>query len=219
MSSRHPAFAGLLGALLIAGTTRAQPPAAPASPVYASAGQQPVAAGRVARLLINPNGDIDGLLLDDGTQVQTKPHLSNAVAQSIHDGDEVSVEGFRGYGVPVVHALVITDRASGRSVVEQPPAPGPRPPAGAALAALSASGRVAHLLYTDRGDLDGALLDDGSIVRWPPHLAAQFQSTLRAGSTLAASGYGTQNAYGRALQASSLSIDGGAAIALYGRRP
>jgi hypothetical protein len=64
--------------------------------------------------------------------------------------------------------------------------------------------------------MNGAILEDGTIVRFPPHIGMQMQSLLRAGSQLSVAGYGTQNAYGRAIESTSLSIDGQPAIALFG---
>jgi hypothetical protein len=177
---------------------------------------EPVAQGTVTQLLINPNGDVDGLLLADGTQVQFPPHLSPNLIQITHPGDAVVVRGFRGYGVPVVHATVITNRASGHSVIDEPPQPGVAPPPPAALTALTARGAVTRMLYTDRGDMNGVLLADRTVVRFPPPFGAQLQSMLHPGAVLSASGYGTQNGYGRALEATSLSLDGQPPVSIYG---
>lgn len=194
------------------------PPGVAPPPTYGDAAA-PVATGRITQFLINPNGDVDGLLLGDGTQVNFPPHLSAALIQVARIGDTVSVQGFRGYGAGAVHAGVITNTATRQSMVDQPPSPDRPPPPPAALTALNANGRVVRLLYTDRGDMNGAILEDGMIVRFPPPFGAQLQSVLQPNVQLTATGYGTQNAYGRALEATSLSINGQAPITVYGPGP
>jgi hypothetical protein len=168
---------------------------------------------------MNPNGDIDGLLLANGTQVNFPPHLSEALMQIARVGDTVSVQGFRGYGAGAMHATVITNTSSGRSMIEQPPAPDRPPPTPPALTALTASGHVTQLLHADMGEVNGALLDDGTIVRFPPPIGVQLQTVLQPNVQLTATGYGTQNGYGRALEATTLAINGQAAISVYGPGP
>ena len=198
------------------GATPPTPPALPMTPAAApDAGT--VATGRVRQWLLNPDGDADGLLLADGTQVAFPPHLSAAVMQALKPGDTVQVSGWRAPGVPVVRMQSLS--ANGRSVADQPPAPGmapptpPTPPTAptsralrepGALSAMSASGRIERLLYTDRGDVRGVLLADKTIVRFPPHIGAAYSAQLQPGAQLHARGWGTRGAQGTALEATSL---------------
>jgi hypothetical protein len=179
------------------------PPAEPA-PAVAPA-TAPTLTGRLQRWLVNPNGEVDGLLLADGTQVNLPPHLSADLPQAARPGDTVQVQGWRMPGAPVLRALRLT--AGGRTVEDAPPAPGnapPVPPEPAALTAMSASGRVERLLYTPRGDANGVLLDDGSIVRFPPHVGTALAAALRPGRPLFARGWGSRNPQGSALAATAL---------------
>ncbi|MGJ7557777.1 hypothetical protein ACSFBI_27620 [Variovorax sp. RB3P1] len=178
-------------------------PVAPAAPIAPEAGT--VATGRVQQWLINPNGEADGLLLADGTQVAFAPHLSAAVMQMLKPGDTVQVSGWRAPNVPVVRMQSLA--ANGRSLTDQPPAPGMAPPPPrepGALSALSASGRIERLLYTDRGDVRGVVLADKTIVRFPPHIGAAYGAQLQPGAQLHARGWGTRGAQGTALEATSL---------------
>jgi hypothetical protein len=177
----------------------------------------PVVTGRIKTLLMNPNGDIDGLLLDNDTQVNFPPHLSEALLQIARIGDTVSVQGFRGYGAGALHAMIITNTSSGKSMIDQPPAPDRPPPP--ALAAITANGHVSQLLHGDMGEVNGALLHDGTIVRFPPPYGVQLQNVLQPNVQLSATGYGTQNGYGRALEATTLAINGQAAISVFGPGP
>ena len=169
----------------------------------------PVVSGRIQRWLVNPNGEVDGLLLADGTQVGFPPHLSAGAQGALKVGDSVEVSGWRAPGVPVVRAASLKATASGRVVANQPPAAGavrepraPRDPG--ALTAMNASGRVARILYTGRGDANGVLLDNGTIVRFPPHVGTAYAAALQPGSVLEARGWGTRGANGNALEATAL---------------
>lgn len=175
----------------------------PVQPAAPEAGT--VATGRVQQWLVNPNGEVDGLLLADGTQVAFAPHLSAAVTQMLKPGDTVQVSGWRAPNVPVVRMQSLS--ANGRSVTDQPPAPGMAPPPPrepGALSALSAGGRIERLLYTDRGDVRGVVLADKTIVRFPPHIGAMYGAQLQPGAQLHARGWGTRGAQGTALEATSL---------------
>ena len=198
--------------LLAGGAAFAQmPPPPPGGPVPPA----PIAAtpeagtitvsGRAQQWLINPNGEADGLLLSDGTQVAFPPHLSAAVMQVLKPGDTVQVSGWRAPNVPVVRAQTLV--ANGRSVTDQPPTPGMAPPPpreSGALSAMTAGGRIARLLYTDRGDVHGVMLEDKTIVRFPPHIGAAHGAQLQPGAPLHARVWGTRGAQGAALEATSL---------------
>jgi len=214
-----PRTVTLAGLVLLAVTACAQQPPAPAAqsmpagpaPFGAPARSGPMDAapsasvtGRIERWLVNPNGDLDGLLLADGTQVSFPPHLSTAVLQLLKPGSTVVVTGWRAPDVAVIRASSLTAQASGRSVIDQPPMPGMRAPRDpGSLTAMSATGRVARVLHTDRGDVNGALLDDGQIVRFRPQPPGS-PAPLQVGATLSARGWGTRNAQGSAFEATAL---------------
>ncbi|KQP15079.1 hypothetical protein [Pseudorhodoferax sp. Leaf267] len=211
---RHPLA---IAALLLGASAFAQqpPPPAPAAPPPAgmaapadASAAAPVAAGKVQRWLLNPNGEVDGFLLADGTQVAFAPHLSAALLQAVKLGDAVQVSGWRTPNLPnvrVVRAASVQASASGRSVVDTPPVPGARAPReSGALTAMSASGRVAQVLYTDRGDANGVLLDSGSIVRFGPRRGAALLPSLQVGSTVHARGWGSRGEQGSALEATAI---------------
>lgn len=212
MTVRPPFIAAAF--LLAGGSAFAQlpppPPGTPLPPGPAAAAAAPeagtVVTGRVQRFLLNPGGEADGLLLADGTQVAFPPHLSADAMQLLRPGDTVQVGGWRAPGVPVLRMRSL--EANGRSLADTPPAPGmapPRPPREpGALDALSAQGRIDRLLYTDRGDVNGVLLADQTIVRFPPHVGAMYRDQLRPGAELHARGWGTRGAQGTALEATGL---------------
>ena len=67
--------------------------------------------------------------------------------------------------------------------------------------------------------MNGVVLADGSIVRFPPHVGVQFANLLAAGESLIATGYGSENSYGRVLEAVTLGAPGGPQETLFELRP
>jgi hypothetical protein len=167
----------------------------------------PVAIGVVKRFVINPYGEVDGVLLEDGTLAKYPPHMASELTATVKLGDTISIRGFREYA-GTVKALVITNDATNRAVIEHPPTPGigmmPKHLRFATLARLQASGKVERALYGKKGEVNGVMLDDNTVVRFPPHAIYQFATQLQLGQTVAVEGLGTQNEYGRAIEAISI---------------
>jgi hypothetical protein len=69
---------------------------------------------------------------------------------------------------------------------------------------MSATGTIKVLTHAARGEIDGAVLDNGTIVHFPPPVGMQFANLFQVGAPLAAVGYGTINTYGRSLEATSI---------------
>jgi hypothetical protein len=97
--------------------------------------QEQTFSGEVSQYLYNPEGEIDGLLLNDGTQIHFPPHLGVEVAEVIQPSNPVVIQGVR-EGANLVMAFAITNQSTGQSVVDNgPPLPRmrhampPRPPA------------------------------------------------------------------------------------------
>ncbi|WP_267113252.1 hypothetical protein, partial [Xanthomonas sacchari] len=183
------------------------PPPPPAAPVAAT----PVRVdGTVERFMLNPNGDVDGLWLMDGTQVSFPPHLSADLQAAVRRGDAISVQGYRLGSLPLLQANTITARRSGKQVVDRPPnpmTPPPAPPAPPALTPLQADGRIERLVYGPRGDTAGVLLSDGTVVRMPPHAAVQYSELLRPGARLSVNGFGVLTQVGRSVEATQVGRD------------
>ena len=178
---------------LLATTALAQtPPPPPAVGVAAEApwGQQADIQGIVKTFNMTPVGDLEGMILTDGTEVHVPPHLSPQRAAAVHPGEAVRVLGWRSSVPNFVVATSLTGQR-GQSVVDQgPPPPGMRPPPpppgqpapGAQQATVQ--GRVQQVLHGPAGDANGALLDDGTILKVPPPLAWQASSTLQPGQVV-----------------------------------
>ncbi len=177
----------------------------PPPPLPGGAAQVTSIRGTVTQYLMNPDGLVDGLLLSDNTIVRFPPHMSQQLVQAVKPQDSVRVDGFFEFQ-GMIHATTITNANSQQSVVETPPSPQNPPPAPNPYARqpMSVSGIIKALTYAPRGQIDGAVLDNGTIVHVPPPVGMQYPSFFRVGASLAASGYGTANTYGRSLEATAI---------------
>jgi hypothetical protein len=183
---------------------RGQEPGGPPPPPASS--QTTVVQDSVAQYLMNPDGYVDGLLLSNNTIIRFPPHLGQVLTQTVSLQDVVRVEGF--FESPdILHASSIIDLQSRRSVVDTPPSPrypGPPRPGSMVRQPLSAGGTIRVLTRGKRGEVNGLVLSDGTVIHFPPSVGIRFAALLREGNALAATGYGTSNQYGRSFEATAI---------------
>ncbi len=180
---------------------RAQEPKVPRPPPTSF--RTTVVQGSVAQYLMNPDGFVDGLLLSNNTVIRFPPHLGQVLTQTVSPQDIVRVEGFV-ESPRTLHASSIIDLQSQRSVVDSPPSPGhPHPPRPGSVPRqqLSANGTIRVLTHGKRGEINGLVLSDGTVVHFPPPVEMQIAGLLHEGNQFAATGYGTSNEYGRSFEA------------------
>lgn len=212
---KHAPLAALLGLALSAATHAAPPPphggpaahgGPPALHLAPHLRAQPVVEGRVQRVLINPFGEVDGLKLDNGTIVRFAPHMGEDLAATAQPGQTVRVAGYAsGYGA--VRAYAISNTSSGQTVTDQGPPHFrglPRIPPHLrmmSLQTMQTEGRIEAVLTGRRGEPNAVLLDNGHLVRFAPH---SLTVPVQVGQPFAASGMGTRNQHGMALEAVSM---------------
>ncbi len=194
--------------------------------VFAASDASLQSKGKVQRILINPEGAIDGLLLDDGTQVKFSPRMPQQLLALVKPSDSVSVKGFR-ENAKVFKAESITNTVSNKTIAEttaNPPEDGPgdghgeRGPKGhkghkghkgpkdhEGLTELTAQGKIQNQLFGKKGEVNGAVLADGSIVRFSPRVFEDAKINVDIGQTLKVTGFGTQNSNGKSLEATTVS--------------
>ncbi|SEP46802.1 hypothetical protein SAMN04487843_12419 [Methylobacterium sp. ap11] len=183
--------AGLAALLLAAG-----PAAAQDASVW-DPGTLPETKGTVKQYTLTPRGEVDGLILADGTEVKLPPRLSGAVVFTVRPGDAVSVRGMRARALPLVDGAQIRNEATGATLVTLG---GPEP----AAAETVVSGRIATLLHGRRGEVNGAILDDGTTLRLPPHEAARLSSVLQAGQPVSLRGAVAKSPLGAVVEVRAL---------------
>jgi hypothetical protein len=160
--------------------------------------QFPAVRAKVAQYSLTPRGEVDGLILDDGTEVHLPPHLGAQLVFAVKPGDQVTVHGLRARAVPMIDAVSVTNDANRQTVIDS----GPSGPASGL--SLQASGHIKAQLHGRRGELNGVLLEDGTIVHLPPDEADPLASQLAVGQPLYVTGEGITNPFGKVIAAQQI---------------
>ncbi len=202
---------GSVAVLALSAPALAQPlPPDPAArvpvrpPPLFDAQQLPATRGQLQLFTLTPRGDVDGFILADGTEVKTPPHLSTELVFAAKPGDSVTVRGLRASSLPLVQAVSITNDATGRRVVDNgPPGPG-RGARATSAASTELEGRVRMPLHGREGEVNGALLEDGTVLRLPPAEAIRLAALLQPGEPVVAEGVGSRGAIGTVFEAQQI---------------
>lgn len=67
----------------------------------------PETSGVVECILLNADGEADGLTLRDGTEVHVPPHMGPALLDAVQPGSTVRVRGVRPRGVAMIAAVAV----------------------------------------------------------------------------------------------------------------
>ncbi|MGY3441342.1 hypothetical protein ACVW17_001343 [Bradyrhizobium sp. USDA 4473] len=177
--------------------------------------QLPESRGRVKHYTLTPRGDVDGLILADGTEVKLPPHLSAQIVYTIRPGDEVSIRGLRARAIPLVDATSVSNVATGRTVTDEGPTRG----ADNGGAQQAFSGRIVAALHGKRGEVNGAMLDDSTQLRMPPPEAERFADWLQPGQMVSVRGETLDTALGRVVDVQAIGASPGQMTELDGPRP
>jgi hypothetical protein len=161
----------------------------------------PEITGTVDQFLVNKHGEADGFLLIDGGEVHVPPHLSSRLLRDVRPGNKVSVRGVRPRGVQMIAAVSI-DTAKGRILDEGPNVREDDDTLESAKhGAMSAQGIVKQAIHGPKGETRGAVLEDGRIIRLPPHEAERFTELLKKGAKISVNGEGATTSFGTVVEA------------------
>ena len=154
--------------------------------------------GTVRSLTTAPKGETDGALLDNGTVLHWPPHLEDSFKAIATVGQRVEATGQtetapRGETHFEVQRLTnLNTNAAAMNDDRGPPPPKARGPRGKGQPddrdVITVWGVVRRLTTAPKGELDGALLDDGNSLHWPPHLEASFKEVVAVGDRVEAIG-------------------------------
>src|SRR5580658_9177314 len=119
--------------------------------------QLPETRGTVKQYTLTPRGDVDGFILNDGTEVELPPHLTSQIIFAVRPGDAVAIRGLKARALPLIDGASVTNFTTGVSVVDDGPPGGPDRSA----SEQTVSGNIAAQLHGKRGEVNGAILDSG----------------------------------------------------------
>ncbi|MGA2057988.1 MAG: hypothetical protein ABSG88_22115 [Bradyrhizobium sp.] len=179
----------------------------------------PEITGTVDQFLVNKHGEADGFLLTDGEEVHVGPHLSARLLRDLRPGSEVRVRGVRPRGVQMVAAVAI-DTLKGRILDDGPDAreedalleKGKHGP-------MTAQGVVKRSIHGPKGETRGAVLEDGRIIRLPPHEAERFSELLVRGAKIVVAGDGATTSFGTVVEARKIGASTDAMKAVGPKKP
>ncbi|WP_293797929.1 hypothetical protein [uncultured Bosea sp.] len=175
--------------------------------------QLPQTKGVVKQYTLGPRGEIDGLLLGDGTEVKLPPHLSTQTAFALRPGDAVTVRGLKARALPLIDAVSVTNDATGAVVLDQ------GGPEERSAVTEVITGKIVAVLHGKRGEVNGAVLDNGAQLRLPPHEAERFADLLKQDQTISLRGESTKSALGTVIEATALGATPDRLAQLDARRP
>lgn len=189
--------------------------------------------GRVTDYTTAPQGEMDGVILADGTRIHFSPRAGSALLPLVQRGQTIRVVGWRSYGAggERIEADTITSVGNGRTVdvtamarseeptraprerererTVAPPAPrAPEPAPSTTLTGAeltSTEGRIDGYTTTLNGDMDGLLLSNGARVHFPPHAGATLLPLVQRGTNVRVTGWQTSGPNGLVLEASKVS--------------
>ncbi|MEI7297503.1 hypothetical protein WCQ02_35765 [Paraburkholderia tropica] len=161
--------------------------------------------GRVARFLLNPDGEIDGFILVNrrARQVHVQPHLGRKLTRRVAVGDSVSVRGVKPRDVEVIDMVLITSKG-GRQLVDDGPQWNSVRHQSVKRREGETSGEIALLLYGPKGELRGALLDNGVSLRMPHEVAENLGAYLEIGKWVQAWGHAVNSRFGQTLDVTEI---------------
>lgn len=168
----------------------------------------PEVAGIFERFVLNPHGEVDGFVMKDKQAtilVHTPPHMDAKLTRHISPGDQIRVRGVRPRGAELLAAVAVTT-AKDRQIIDDGPDHDREHPK-VKHEPMTTDGTVRMSLFGPKGELRGALLSDGTILRVGPKEAQHFAALLAPGAKLAARGDGLQTKHGRVIHVMAIGPD------------
>ncbi|HET6882963.1 MAG TPA: hypothetical protein VFI31_22530 [Pirellulales bacterium] len=154
--------------------------------------------GTVKSMTTAPKGEIDGAVLEDGTVLHWPPHLEKQFGDVVKPGDRVTATGAvrRGReGDERLEVREVTNVATDDTAVNDDRGPrpkrrkGPPAPPRRREEMKTVRGKVERLTTAPKGEIDGAVLEDGTVLHWPPHLEDRFADVVLRGDRVEARGF------------------------------
>lgn len=168
--------------------------------------------GKVVCILLDPRGDLDGFVLEDGTLVRvraTVPHPQLTLGSRVRAEGEGTASFIRAEKVTLTSTGTVLDLSTPPRAVRVP----------RVLTMLDGSSTILRVVKDRAGKLDTLVLEDGSIVKLPPTLRDQAGDALTVGTKLTARGKGGTYGLVKAFRAERVQLASGQVFAEPERLP
>jgi len=134
--------------------------------------------------------------------VHTPPQMEGELTGNAKAGDKIRVRGVRARSADVFAAVAVTGE-SGRQIIDQGPGHDRKHPK-IDHQKMRLEGTVRLSLFGPKGELRGALLADGIIIRIGPKEAEHLAELLTPGTKIVVSGDGIETQHSRVVQAKEI---------------
>ncbi len=139
--------------------------------------------GTVQRPTTAKKGEVDGVLLEDGTWVHWPPHLESRFKALVKPGDRIRATGRHEVGKKGDRKFEITSLTNLTTNQTAETEDGT-----SSAGTQTVRGTVQRPTTAKKGEVDGVLLEDGTWVHWPPHLESRFKNVSQRGERIRATG-------------------------------
>ncbi len=183
----------------------------------ATSATAPAAEGTVERFILDPRGEVEGLLLADGTHLYVTSRAADQIIRTFKPGDHVQVYGRLKPEERLVQPDVINNLTGGTryTVPLRLDLPMQEQEHRLSVTEMSATGTIRSFLYHPlRGIIQGMLLSDGTQIRLPPDASRELRRSFHVGDLLTIKGNGTTNQFGRAIEPVAIGRNSAALVPL-----
>ncbi|MCW5798609.1 MAG: hypothetical protein KIT40_08925 [Nitrospira sp.] len=175
------------------------------------------AEGTVDRFILDPRGEVEGLLLADGTHLYVTSRAADQLVSAFTPGNAVQVYGRLFAAERLVQADAVTNVTTGTTfhVPLRLDLPMQEQEHTLSMTEMSAAGTIRAFFYHPlKKNIQGMLLSDETQVRFPPDASPTLRRSFHLGDHVTIKGNGTTNRFGRAVEALAIGRNSGALIPL-----
>ena len=180
-------------------------------------GASPVADGVIERYVLDPRGEVEGLLLTDGSHMYVTSRAAETLLRALKPGDHVWVYGRRKQEERLVQPDVIKNLTRGTTFIVplRLDLPMQEQEHRLSVTEMQATGTIRVLLYHAlKGIVQGMILSDDTQIRLPPDTSGELRRSLHVGDSVTIKGNGTRNEFGRAIEAVAIGRDNDSLVTL-----
>ena len=145
--------------------------------------------GKVVKLRGNNDFVFDGFYMINGSDsllVKFPAHMGSQISPLVKPGSQITVSGVSETSARTTKEMkMVSITASGKTLTDNPPA---SPITPAQETTVTGNGKVTSLQTDQEGRVSGVLIDNKTILRFPPHASGQLGNTIAKGAAISYSG-------------------------------